>query len=754
MSKKQKNAIHFTVDGLDRYIKKIGTRIDASVVSSVWKQESVFSDLQQAPPDVIQSREMEIALHTFLFPKEQINSAVEDYFFEHYPHTLQNAIKLVFRFFIEVENHPRWSRLAERMRETPVWHDFLRITEAIAHKHRELKSIIERNWRNVRNKSFEHAIVASGFLYLENVLGDKDAIYNSKSGSNLVSQSWINAISEYLTRALKTKVECNWSCRDKDEIFRMLVFPNLLQKLYNLFQPNSANDVKDYIFSIIELKKFEHTFMDSFCFDAKAIFKVESESVTCEYKSSADRDLDIKLHVSNHFFAYEVTEMLKEIPQDVVYGNPNGANHKLMKATLFESKVASYFLNQYHGVDCSTEDVHPLNCLKTMFSEYYLSSWTETCERVSELSFHERYKQYFDSAFINTIERFPFRLYTDAELQQCTGYPTSTFEFIRTPLSNQAKVDLVVHPLLKHDNVFITFPFIHANWNIELGILNHTKRKLGQERARIKKESSAIEQNVKYRIEQSPIFAGATVKNALPYEVIIENKKIEGEIDVAILKDNTLFLIEVKSTYGILNIKESFRHEQALIHAGHQLTRALKSILSDSSIIAQWFPDTAISADKLEIRTLIVSTSSECDHQRFNGHLKISFTELLCALYNDCQNLQHDLGLLALLSKKKNPALHYRLMELINRTPNAKSEYTEGSIFYEYCQSISDEYFSDETLGKEYFEYCNLYPNGPSLSRFIDIIENNEVWGRILPSWRYANTNPRPQQVKYDINDF
>jgi hypothetical protein len=89
-----------------------------------------------------------------------------------------------------------------------------------------------------------------------------------------------------------------------------------------------------------------------------------------------------------------------------------------------------------------------------------------------------------------------------------------------------------------------------------------------------------------------------------------------------------------------------------------------------------------------EITAWIVDTSIECDHQRFNGFLKVSLEEVLIALRDD-QHLLND--------------------------PNGlfQTESTSGKPFA--CNSDSTTHMS-------------LYPDGFSAARLVEVIESATVW--------------------------
>jgi hypothetical protein len=82
----------------------------------------------------------------------------------------------------------------------------------------------------------------------------------------------------------------------------------------------------------------------------------------------------------------------------------------------------------------------------------------------------------------------------------------------------------------------------------------------------------------------------------------------------------------------------------------------------------------------------IIDTSIECDHQRLEGFLKVSLEEVIIALRDDAHLLDDPDGLLS-------------------------GQYREG-VFEEAGTSRS----------------TTLYPNGFSASRFLEVIDGEELW--------------------------
>jgi hypothetical protein len=115
-------------------------------------------------------------------------------------------------------------------------------------------------------------------------------------------------------------------------------------------------------------------------------------------------------------------------------------------------------------------------------------------------------------------------------------------------------------------------------------------------------------------------------------------------VDVICARDNTVLVLELKSTYLRRSRQDAWQHETTTLRkAGRQLHRkvaAVQQALTDQPELAQAL-GVEMGAPATTLCGWIVDTSIECDHQRFGGFLKLSLEELLIALRDD-RHLLHD----------------------------------------------------------------------------------------------------------------
>lgn len=232
-------------------------------------------------------------------------------------------------------------------------------------------------------------------------------------------------------------------------------------------------------------------------------------------------------------------------------------------------------------------------------------------------------------------------------------------------------------PVLKFGKTLVQLPWIVGLQNRSTSAINNLRR-LGSRRAESATETQRIERQLGELLKTRGF---QVVQNWEP-PVLWRDA---GEVDVIAARDGHLFVLEVKSTYMRRSMREAWLHATSTLRkAGRQVEKKLQAVRA--AIEAGAFRDT------LQMTSLpppsqthgwIVDTSIECDHEHFNGHLKISVEEMIIALRDDAHLLC-------------NPA--------------------------ELLQQLQQESSSKETP-------VSLYPGGFSAQRFVEVIQGANVWG-------------------------
>ncbi len=233
---------------------------------------------------------------------------------------------------------------------------------------------------------------------------------------------------------------------------------------------------------------------------------------------------------------------------------------------------------------------------------------------------------------------------------------------------------LFERPVLKMGQHLFQLPWMVATQNVTSAALNNLRR-LGSRRAESRNETARIERRLGEQFE------------ARGFRVLVNwqpdrtNNDDPGEIDLVCAREGVVLVLEVKSTFLRDSPKEAWIHSTTTLRkAGLQLRRKLHAV--ESALASPGTLATALgivrSDPTTSVRGWIVDTSIEHDHCRFSDFLKVSLEEVSIALRDERHLLDDPVGL-------AGPSIDAAL---------------------------------DTTL----------YPEGFSSARFVEVIENGEVW--------------------------
>lgn len=203
---------------------------------------------------------------------------------------------------------------------------------------------------------------------------------------------------------------------------------------------------------------------------------------------------------------------------------------------------------------------------------------------------------------------------------------------LRSP-SPMVEPRLYERPVLKFGKTLVQLPWIVGLQNRSTSAINNLRR-LGSRRAESATETQRIEHQLGELLKTRGFLV---VQNWNPPAVWRD----AGEVDVIAAREGHLFVIEVKSTYMRRSMQDAWLHATTTLRkAGQQVEKKLQAVLA--AIEAGAF------GDSLQLTSLppssqthgwIVDTSIECDHECFNGFLKISVEEMIIALRDDAHLL-------------------------------------------------------------------------------------------------------------------
>lgn len=234
---------------------------------------------------------------------------------------------------------------------------------------------------------------------------------------------------------------------------------------------------------------------------------------------------------------------------------------------------------------------------------------------------------------------------------------------------------LTERPIFKLGNYSVQLPWMMANQLTNVNVIN-TLRRFANKRPELKSETQRIETNLGNQFRKRGF---TVIESYMP-----ERKEgfNPGEIDLICVLENTVLVIEVKSTYRRASQREVLRYKHTTLRkAGIQVKRktaAVKQLLKTDN---QFQSLLGIKApESYNIVGWIADTSLEYDHEHFNGYLKVSVEELHITLTDSVDLLM------------------------------SRSEIVD--------QSEADECKSPTTL----------YPQGFNSLTFVNAIEESKVW--------------------------
>lgn len=196
---------------------------------------------------------------------------------------------------------------------------------------------------------------------------------------------------------------------------------------------------------------------------------------------------------------------------------------------------------------------------------------------------------------------------------------------------------LFERPILKMGQTLVQLPWVVGLQNNSTAAINNLRR-LGMRRGEVQNETRQIEAKL------GELFKTRGFQVVMNWNPPAEPGGDAGEVDVICARDGVVLVLEVKSSYFRQTTKEAWLYaSKTLRKAGLQMSRkvsAVKHALAEQSELSDLLKLKGVSS-QTTLHGWIVDTSIECDHQRFNGFLKVSLEELLIALRDD-RRLLHD----------------------------------------------------------------------------------------------------------------
>ena len=188
-------------------------------------------------------------------------------------------------------------------------------------------------------------------------------------------------------------------------------------------------------------------------------------------------------------------------------------------------------------------------------------------------------------------------------------------------------------PILKMGQTLFQLPWMLAMQNNSTAAINNLRR-LGMRRTEVREETRRIERRLGH------LFAERGFSVLVGHELPVGSAASTDveEIDLLCARDGSVLILELKSSFFRRSMKEAWMHRTTTLRkAGQQLRRKAATVrraLADDGPLRQALGISAGDGTP-DITAWIVDTSIECDHERFDGFLKVSLEEVLIALRDD-----------------------------------------------------------------------------------------------------------------------
>jgi hypothetical protein len=188
---------------------------------------------------------------------------------------------------------------------------------------------------------------------------------------------------------------------------------------------------------------------------------------------------------------------------------------------------------------------------------------------------------------------------------------------------------LLERPVLKIGQQLIELPWVLGLQNNSTAAINNLRR-LGARREEARLETQRIEKRL------GALFELRGFRVVLNW--ISDDDPQAGEVDVICALDQTLLVVELKSTFIRQSQRDAWLHRTTTRRkAGQQVRNKIaavrRALVRDAGLSRRLGLEDA--CDTVNLHGWIIDTSIECDHECFDGFLKVSLEEVLIALRDD-----------------------------------------------------------------------------------------------------------------------
>lgn len=427
----------------------------------------------------------------------------------------------------------------------------------------------------------------------------------------------------------------------------------------------------------IELNEFESRSADAFSYDDGIQFVREGTRLEIqEINAAARRKWELDGRKLELLHGYWIYRALDEFAQSGIASLQIGTaeNHEANQLAFISALRAKLQLREVYGVseqttlDSGTKVpvFQAMLCLELMSAHFLKDHLVRyTTLLAAKADWRVALRDLAFEGLLNGMQiRFPLTWSDrDAKIKNITGWTVSPdhpagsartasaildfWSFDMQEVAARLRADqsgpkpaLNERPVLKFGSTYVQLPWIVGLQNRSTAVINNLRR-LGADRTDRKVETQLIEENLASMLRSRGF---CVVLNWNPPEPWRD----AGEVDVIATRDEHLFVMEVKSTFVRRSMRDAWLHATSTLRkAGRQVEKKLQAVSAAmaSGLLTEQL-DLAGPVTPSQIHGWIVDTSIECDHELFNGYLKVSLEEVLIALRDDAQLLSDPDGLL------------------------------------------------------------------------------------------------------------
>lgn len=545
---------------------------------------------------------------------------------------------------INNSEHLSWQNIKHHQKNYSKLNEFIQTVEYLNKQYQEIRNKyleIKKKWQWTH---FDVIIFSS--LYLWEVLitqyGKNEITipYQIDPTTPIKNEYLFDAIHHLITNAYKSRKTLT------DKIIGLYLKNKMSPFLYGEglteLKLIEYDDFKQFIAFKIELDLFDDFVFNVFSFNKTTRYTLINGVLNHQ---SSEKDYDYyaeKFTILNFYWKWRGIKYInKDLENDINFLRlDRGKNFIGNMDAFLNTHSTMMLLKEIYGIDKITINTNEYNIFDTLFAmnmqqKFYQKAFVDVFLDISKKERLHPFQVLGVMAMqgIMTMEnRFPFAFgwkkdkskrmsdwITNLEIskKERVRQMSDILEFWTANLNHKNEGSYIEKPLYQLDDLIIEFPQRIAQQNIYGGIVNYL-RKLHKNRDTLKDETNSMEKSL------AELFMQKQFKVFCQY---MPNDNTVGEIDLIVVDNQTVLIIELKSTFLKTNLKEAYQYQNfTLKKASYQLDRKLKYIQDNY----QEFTDKPF--DKVKFYSWIVDTTLEADHERFNQHLKISLEELIIYL--------------------------------------------------------------------------------------------------------------------------